>query len=195
MKGRDCPEKPKTNENVRGKATLNMVGVIPSPQTSETKVDNPNTPLRVITRSQARNVEEPGIGHDQSPRPGNKMERKPRRRRQRSKRLKGKKSREDAPTSQEENNVSDPLVHPEPPDNLVVSEASSSGSVLVEKVNESLEAIKKAYESRITALTEIPPKLQEYPNPREEKINLAIHQQNNKRFERLKFYWRDHLRL
>ena len=65
----------------------------------------------------------------------------------------------------------------EPPDNLVVSESSSGGSVLVEKVNESLEAIKRAYESRITALTEIPPKLKEYPNPREEKVNLAVHQQ------------------
>ena len=47
----------------------------------------------------------------------------------------------------------------------------------MEKVNESLDAIKKAYESRITALTEIPAKLQEYPNPREEKFRLAVHQQ------------------
>ena len=74
--------------------------------------------------------------------------------------------------------MSDPVVHPELPDNLVVSEASSGGSILVEKVNESLEAIKKAYESRITALmTEIPLKLQEYPNLREEKVNLVVHQQ------------------
>ena len=71
----------------------------------------------------------------------------------------------------------DPVVHPEPPENLVVSETSSGGSVLVEKVNESLEAIKRAYESHITVLTEIPPKLQEYPNPREEKVNLVVHQQ------------------
>ena len=70
-----------------------------------------------------------------------------------------------------------PVDHPEPPDNLVVSKTSSGGSVLVEKVNESLEAIKRAYENRITALTKIPPKLKEYPNPREEKVNLAIHQQ------------------
>ena len=69
----------------------------------------------------------------------------------------------------------DPVVHPEPPDNLVVLETSSGGSALVKKVNESLEAIKRAYESRITALTEIPPKLKEYPNPREEKVNLVVH--------------------
>ena len=61
------------------------------------------------------------------------------------------------------------------PADLVVLEPSSGGSVLVEKVNESLDAIKKAYESRITALTEIPPKLQEYPNPREEKFRLTVH--------------------
>ena len=105
------------------------------------------------------------------------MERKPRRRRQRTKRSKGKKSREDEPTSLKEDIVLDSVVHPELLDNLVVSETSSGGSVLVEKANESLEAIKRAYESRITALTEIPPKLKEYPNPREEKVNLAIHQQ------------------
>ena len=63
------------------------------------------------------------------------------------------------------------------PADLVISETSSGGSVLVEKVNESLEAIKRAYESRITALNEISPKLKEYPNPREEKVNLAVHQQ------------------
>ena len=65
----------------------------------------------------------------------------------------------------------------EQPADLVVSEPSSGDLVLVEKVNESLDAIKKAYESRITALTEIPPNLQEYPNPREEKVRLAVHQQ------------------
>ena len=30
----------------------------------------------------------------------------------------------------------------------------------------------------IAALEELPKKLQEYPNPREEKINLAMHQQS-----------------
>ena len=57
------------------------------------------------------------------------------------------------------------------------SEKDSGGSVLVEKLNEPLDAALQAYESRITALTELPKKLQEYPNPREEKINLSVHQQ------------------
>lgn len=111
-----------------------MVGVIPSPQTSEIETHNPNTPLRVITRSQTKNAGESGICHGQSPRqetekPGNKMEQKPRRRKQRSKRSKGKKSLEDSQTPQEEDKLSDPIVHPKLPDNLVVSEASSGGAL------------------------------------------------------------------
>ena len=42
---------------------------------------------------------------------------------------------------------------------------------------EPLQAALDAYNSRIAALEELPKKLQEYPNPREEKINLAMHQQ------------------
>lgn len=45
------------------------------------------------------------------------------------------------------------------------SEKDSGGSVPVEKVNEPLDAALKAYNSRITALTELPKKLREYPNP------------------------------
>lgn len=136
----------------------------------------------MITRSQARNVEESGLDPDQGPKldteePDKEMERKPRKRRQRTKRSKSKKSQENVPTPPKEDVVSNPIIHPESPDNLVISETSSGGLVLVEKVNESLEAIKRDYESRVTALTEIPPKLREYPNPREEKVNLAVHQQ------------------
>ena len=57
------------------------------------------------------------------------------------------------------------------------SETDSGGSVLVEKVNEPLEAALKAAGSRITPFTELPKKLQEYPNPRAEKVDLAVHQQ------------------
>ena len=66
---------------------------------------------------------------------------------------------------------------PEKHDNISFFEVSEGGSVLVDKVNEPFDAIRKAYESRITAMTEIPKKLQEYPNPREEKIHLVVHQQ------------------
>ena len=54
---------------------------------------------------------------------------------------------------------------------------SSGGFVIVDKINELLQAALGAYNSRITPLTEIPKKLQEYPNPVEEKVRLAIFQQ------------------
>ncbi len=44
-------------------------------------------------------------------------------------------------------------------------------------MNEPLQAALDAHNSRITPLTEIPKKLQEYPNPREEKVKLVVHQQ------------------
>ncbi len=64
---------------------------------------------------------------------------------------------------------------PRPLEQVSNSEKDSAGSVLIEKVNEPLDADLKAYNSRIATLTELPKKLQEYPNPREEKINLAVH--------------------
>ena len=58
----------------------------------------------------------------------------------------------------------------------VSSTPSSGGSIIVDKVNEPLRAALDAYNSRIPPLTEIPKKLQEYPNPQEEKVRLAVHQ-------------------
>ena len=55
------------------------------------------------------------------------------------------------------------------------SKPSSGGSVIVDRVNEPLKAALDAYNSRITPQTEIPKKLQEYPNPREEKERLVAH--------------------
>ena len=60
---------------------------------------------------------------------------------------------------------------------MIVSEVSSGGSVLVDKINESLDATIEAHKGHIAALEDLPKKLQEYPNPREEKINLAVHRQ------------------
>ena len=62
-------------------------------------------------------------------------------------------------------------------DEVVVSEVSSGGSVLVDKINETLDATIEAHKGRIAALEDLPKKLQEYPNPREEKINLVVHRQ------------------
>ena len=60
---------------------------------------------------------------------------------------------------------------------LTSSGTSSGGSVIVDKVYEPLQAALDAYNSRIAALAELPKKLQEYPNPRAEKVGLAVHQQ------------------
>ena len=46
---------PTQSSGVMGtKTMLNIVGVIPSPQTSETEIEMGNVPLRVVTRAQAR---------------------------------------------------------------------------------------------------------------------------------------------
>ena len=56
------------------------------------------------------------------------------------------------------------------------SRSSFGGSVLVDKVNETLDNLLKAYEARVRADTIIPPKLKEYPDPIQEKVNLVKHQ-------------------
>ena len=48
--------------------------------------------------------------------------------------------------------------------------------VLVEKINEHVDAIRITYKSCF-AKKKIPKKLQEYPNPLEENVNLATHTQ------------------
>ena len=54
---------------------------------------------------------------------------------------------------------------------------SSGGSVIANKVNETLDAILKAFESRVKIDTVIPPKLKEYPSPLQEKVNLVKNHQ------------------
>ena len=55
------------------------------------------------------------------------------------------------------------------------SKTSSRGFVLLEKVNENLESLLKAFEGRISKETVLPNSLQEYPNPIEESHRLAKH--------------------
>ena len=79
----------------------------------------------------------------------------------------------------EERSEEQPLREGDP--NLVEKSSSSretnlGGSVLVDKINETLESILKAYEKCLTADTVIPPKLKEYPSPIQEKVNLVKHQ-------------------
>ena len=53
------------------------------------------------------------------------------------------------------------------------SQPSSGGSVIVEKLYEPLDVARKAFGSRIMETMILPKKLQEYPNPIEEKERLA----------------------
>ena len=58
-------------------------------------------------------------------------------------------------------------------DEIVVSKVSLGGFVLVYRINETLDATIEAHRIHIQVLEDLPKKLQEYPNPREEKINLV----------------------
>ena len=55
------------------------------------------------------------------------------------------------------------------------SKTSSRSLVLLEKINENLESLLKAFEGRITNKTILPSNLQEYPNPIQEGHRLAKH--------------------
>ena len=55
------------------------------------------------------------------------------------------------------------------------SKTSSGGSILLEKVNENLESLLKAFEGQISKKTILLENLQEYPNPIEESHRLARH--------------------
>lgn len=52
---------------------------------------------------------------------------------------------------------------------------SSRGFVLDYKVNETLHNLLKAFEAYLKMDTKIPPKLKDYPNSIQKKVNLAKH--------------------
>ena len=54
---------------------------------------------------------------------------------------------------------------------------ASSGSMIVDRVNEPLQVALDTYNSCINPFMEIPKKLKEYPNPRKENVRLVVHQQ------------------
>ena len=55
------------------------------------------------------------------------------------------------------------------------SKTRLGGSSLLEKVNENLESLLKAFEGRISKETVLPNNLQNYPNPIKESHRLAKH--------------------
>ena len=176
--------------------SLLYAGVVPSPTTSGPESET--IPLRVITRTQAkRNAQIEITEGEKSPRDNKAKENVPSSSKQKRKRPRSRRSRKSKEKKSSEGGDSIPkelegVLKPQEKSNAAVqnkenpgqqqkqkssSGTDSGGSVLVEKVNEPLEAAPKAYNNRITAFTELPKKLQEYPNPRAEKIGLAAHQQ------------------
>lgn len=171
--------KPADLATPKGNVSLNIVSVIPSPTTSETEGEM--IPVRVVTRAQKNALRR----QDEAKTPLRKPRRKTRSRR-------GKKVKENPVAENPIPKELEGILRPCKTGNTAgpgektpehqqeqtsSSETDSGGSVLVEKVNEPLDAALKAVECRITPFTELPKKLQEYPNSRAEKIGLAVHQQ------------------
>ena len=141
-------------------------------------------PLRVVTRAQAKNAQENAakLECSQAPR-GRQAEPK-----QKQASLDMGPTTSDSIQREERaneeplrENMSEEQLPREGDPNLVDKssssrETNSGGLVLVDKINETLESILKAYEKRLTVDTVIPPKLKEYPSPIQEKVNLVKHQ-------------------
>lgn len=148
----------------------------PSPSTSENEVENVS--LRLVTRSKAiKNAQAQTNESTDSSRLALKCKM---RRKVCSKKAKiDKETPKKSPTinTNTELNAEYKLQSKEKEGPTTISETSSGGSLIVNKVYEPLQAAYDAYNSRIAAFTKLPKKIQEYPNPREEKVNLAVHQQ------------------
>ena len=54
---------------------------------------------------------------------------------------------------------------------------NSRGSIIEDKVNETLDVFLKAFEIGVKPGTVVPPKLKEYPSPLQEKVNLIKNHQ------------------
>ena len=136
---------------------MNYLETIPSPNTSKTETER--VPLNVVTRAQHRKNAKAQTDLNQETQKETKQKTK------HQTRLKGSKKSKEKPQEQT------PVL-----DDRESSKPSSGGSVIVDRVNEPFNAALDAYNNHITPQTEIPKKLQEYPNPKEEKERLAAHQ-------------------
>ena len=172
---KDCLLKPTDPTIPKNPATLNILTVIPSPTTSET--ENEPVPVRVITRAQEKKLQNQAgrintKAKETLEQPNDKEKSSKKKiRSQRRKKSKSKTSSdEENPIPKELERVLKPKADPKEQieantnepiqlQGVLDSEKDSGGSILVEKLNEPLDATLHAYESRITALTELPKKL------------------------------------
>ena len=150
---RDCPKKPPPQQP--GKTVLNYIEPV-----NDTRSES-QASLRVITRAQARNKAERVTSQEETLQP--------------KKRMRKRWVKERIPETRTTQPPQAPL-EPQLSEGDI-SKTSSGGSVLMEKVNENLEALLKAFDARIKPDTVLPKELKEYPNPMEEKRRLADHSQ------------------
>ena len=148
------------------KTSLNYIGIVPSMPNSESETERAS--LNVVTRVQSRQNSKMQIETPKDKRG------RCRTRSKGSKKAKG----ELQGLAKSLEKLGEPIRVEKEKDEAKESTPSSSGElVIVDKVHEPLQEALDAYNSRVTPLTEIPRKLQEYPNPREEKVKLVVHQQ------------------
>ena len=176
---KDCPTRQGPSTSQAPKTSLNYLDVVPSPQNSENEAEMVS--MNVVTRAQSRKEAE--TKDETMPQGAEEQKGQKRRRKRRTRSRSSKKSKGETPETKKSADkpnenigvTSEPKqpnkAHKEPTEPKPSNEdkestkPSSGGSVIVDKVNESLQTALDAYNSRVTPLTEIPKKLQEYPNP------------------------------
>ena len=152
----DCPLRPVPREPLK-ETSLNMVETIPSSSNIET------TSLNIVTRTQAK---QQGVKELDTL----ETKTKPKKRKRRKTKMPPKSDDEENGNKNSNELQNEPQILPKE-----ISKTSLGGSMLMEKVNENLEALLKAFDARIMSNTILPPKLQKYPNPIQEKHRLAEH--------------------
>ena len=155
----DCP----SNLEFKGKTSLNLVELIPSPCQSSSKSD-PIVPINVITRAQVREQEQSGE-ESWKPKKSVRVKRNLRYRKNRQKRIaEAKNSAKETtqeigsnqslrPNQQEQENPQRMGIARDEP-HLEINRpqaVESGGSVLADKHMETLEGLMKAYEARLKA--------------------------------------------
>ena len=170
---KDCPTRLSSAHATEAKASVNYIEVISSPHEEEAEADRRS--LNVITRSKSKKkmaTLENKEAQMETP-VKKKRGRKPCSRRSK----KAKSETQENPKDLEGVNAESQAPNHLLPRQTTSLSQSFGGLIIVNKIHEPLQAALDAYNDRITPLTEIPKKLQEYPNPREEKVRLAIHQE------------------
>ena len=158
---------------------LNYIEVIPSPFADEEEKDRAS--LRVMTRAQTSksiDKEEPPASEAAQKKSRKRYNRRGRPKKEEKKPKSGSEPRQPA---NEQKEPREEKKEPEHEDSATTRTSSTSsrggGSVLIDKRYEPLEAAVRAYEDRVEAQLDLPEKLKQYPNAREERTQLESNRQ------------------